>query len=261
MACGRAAYRVDVTREADLVEEILRIYGYNNIPVPSHVNSALSYAPKPDRNKLMNLAADFLTANGFTEIMSNSLTKAAYYEGLTSYKPEHCVKILNPLSNDLNVMRQTLLFNMLEAVQLNTNHRNGDLKLYEFGNCYFYDATAATPEEPLKAYSEQFRLGDRRNRHRRTPFVEPETGAGIVLYAASDCREAVASFRARPLYAQVRIAPQRSLRGCTLLLAQRQGQGVGANGCRFVEAAQGFRSETGRLLSGDGFRGPDQGYA
>ena len=151
-------YRVDVTREADLVEEILRIYGYNNIPVPSHVNSALSYAPKPDRNKLMNLAADFLTANGFTEIMSNSLTKAAYYEGLTSYKPEHCVKILNPLSNDLNVMRQTLLFNMLEAVQLNANHRNGDLKLYEFGNCYFYDATAAMPEEPLKAYSEQFRL-------------------------------------------------------------------------------------------------------
>ncbi len=119
-------YRVDVTREADLVEEILRIYGYNNIPVPSHVNSALSYAPKPDRNKLMNLAADYLSANGFTEIMSNSLTKAAYYEGLTSYKPEHCVKILNPLSNDLNVMRQTLLFNMLEAVQLNANHRNGD---------------------------------------------------------------------------------------------------------------------------------------
>lgn len=151
-------YRVDVTREADLIEDILRIYGYNNIPIPTHVNSALSYAPKPDRNKLMNLAADFLTANGFTEIMSNSLTKAAYYDGLTSYKAEHCVKILNPLSNDLNVMRQTLLFNTLEAVQLNANHRNGDLKLYEFGNCYFYDAAAATAEEPLKAYSEQYRL-------------------------------------------------------------------------------------------------------
>lgn len=105
---------------------------------------------------------------------------------------------------------------MLEAVQLNANHRNGDLKLYEFGNCYFYDATAAMPEEPLKAYSEQFRLGDRRNRHRCASFVEPETGAGIVLYAASDCREAVASFRARPLYAQVRIAPQRSLPGDAL---------------------------------------------
>ena len=89
--------------------------------------------------------------------MSNSLTKAAYYEGLTSYKPEHCVKILNPLSNDLNVMRQTLLFNMLEAVQLNANHRNGDLKLYEFGNCYFYDESKRTDETRLAAYSEESR--------------------------------------------------------------------------------------------------------
>lgn len=151
-------YRVDVTREADLIEDILRIYGYNNIPIPTHVNSALSYAPKPDKNKLMNLAADFLTANGFTEIMSNSLTKSVYYEGLTSYGSERCVKILNPLSADLNVMRQTLLFNTLEAVQLNANRRNSDLKLYEFGNCYFYDAEAATPENPLRAYSEQYRL-------------------------------------------------------------------------------------------------------
>lgn len=151
-------YRVDVTREADLIEDILRIYGYNNIPVPTSVHSALSYAPKPDKNKLMNLAADFLAANGFTEIMCNSLTKSVYYEGLTSYLPERCVKILNPLSADLNVMRQTLLFNTLEAVQLNANRRNGDLKLYEFGNCYFCDAEAATPENPLGAYSEQYRL-------------------------------------------------------------------------------------------------------
>ena len=151
-------YRVDVTREADLIEDVLRIYGYNNIPIPTHVNSALSYAPKPDKNKLMNVAADFLTANGFTEIMSNSLTKSAYYEGLTSYELKHCVKILNPLSADLNVMRQSLIFNMLEAIQLNTNHRNPNLKLYEFGNCYFYDEAAATPENHLGAYSEQYRL-------------------------------------------------------------------------------------------------------
>ncbi len=98
-------YRVDVQREADLVEDILRIYGYNNVEIPSRVRSTLSYAPKPDRSKLMNLAADFLTSNGFTEIMSNSLTKAAYYEGLESYKPENCVRILNPLSADLNVIR------------------------------------------------------------------------------------------------------------------------------------------------------------
>lgn len=151
-------YRVDVQREADLIEDILRIYGYNNVEVPSRVRSTLSYAPKPDRSKLMNLAADFLTDNGFTEIMSNSLTKGAYYEGLTACPPERCVRIINPLSADLNVMRQTLLFNMLEAVCLNINHKNGDLKLYEFGNCYFYDEAKRTEENHLAAYSEEYRL-------------------------------------------------------------------------------------------------------
>ena len=151
-------YRVDVQREADLIEDILRIYGYNNVEIPARVRSTLSYAPKPDRNRLVNLAADFLTDNGFTEIMSNSLTKAAYYEGLTACPPERCVRIINPLSADLNVMRQTLLFNMLEAVCLNINHKNGDLKLYEFGNCYFYDEAKRTEENHLAAYSEEYRL-------------------------------------------------------------------------------------------------------
>ena len=151
-------YRVDVQREADLIEDILRIYGYNNVEVPSRVRSTLSYAPKPDRSKLMNLAADFLTDNGFTEIMSNSLTKAAYYEGLAACPPERYVRIINPLSADLNVLRQTLLFNMLEAVCLNINHKNGDLKLYEFGNCYFYDEAKRTEENHLAAYSEEYRL-------------------------------------------------------------------------------------------------------
>lgn len=151
-------YRVDVQREADLIEDILRIYGYNNIEIPTHVNSTLSYAPKPDRNRLMNMTADFLTANGYTEIMSNSLTRAAYYEGLESYPAAQCVRIMNPLSNDLNVMRQTLLFNTLEAVALNANRRNGDLKIYEFGNCYYYNPDNATAEMPLAAYSENYRL-------------------------------------------------------------------------------------------------------
>ena len=151
-------YRVDVQREADLIEDILRIYGYNNVEIPARVRSTLSYAPKPDRSKLMNLAADFLTDNGFTEIMSNSLTKAAYYEGLAACPPERCVRIINPLSADLNVLRQTLLFNMLEAVCLNINHKNGDLKLYEFGNCYFYDEAKRTEENHLAAYSEEYRL-------------------------------------------------------------------------------------------------------
>lgn len=151
-------YRVDVQREADLVEEILRIYGYNNVEIPSRVRSTLSYAQRPDRNRLMNLAADFLSADGFNEIMSNSLTKGDYYDGLTSYPAERCVRILNPLSADLNVMRQTLLFNMLEAVALNANRRNGDLKLYEFGNCYYYDESKRSDENRLAPYSEQYRL-------------------------------------------------------------------------------------------------------
>ena len=152
------AYRVDVQREADLIEDILRIYGYNNVEIPQHVNSTLSYAPKPDKNKIVNMVSDLLTDNGFVEIMSNSLTKGSYYEGLESYKAENCVRIMNPLSADLNVMRQTLLFNTLEAVQLNVNHRNSDLKLYEFGNCYYYNAEAKSEENTLASYSENYRL-------------------------------------------------------------------------------------------------------
>ncbi len=147
-------YRVDVRREADLIEDILRIYGYNNIEIPQHVHSTLSYAPHPDRDKLVNLFSDTLSANGFNEIMSNSLTRSAYYEGLASYPAERCVRILNPLSNDLNVMRQTLLFNMMEAIALNANRRNGDLKLYEYGNCYFYDA-AREADGGLAPYSQR----------------------------------------------------------------------------------------------------------
>ncbi|MBQ4126897.1 MAG: phenylalanine--tRNA ligase subunit beta [Alistipes sp.] len=151
-------YRVDVQREADLIEDILRIYGYNNVEIPQQVRSTLSYAPRPDKNKLINIAADHLAATGFTEIMSNSLTKESYYEGLTSYKAENCVKIMNPLSADLNVMRQTLLFNTLEAIELNVNHRNADLKLFELGNCYFYDETSADEQAPLTKYTEKYRI-------------------------------------------------------------------------------------------------------
>ncbi|MFI3264555.1 MAG: phenylalanine--tRNA ligase subunit beta [Rikenellaceae bacterium] len=151
-------YRVDVQREADLIEDILRIYGYNNIEIPTHVKSTISYAPRPDRSKLMNMTADMLSANGYTEIMSNSLTKSAYYESLAAYPIENCVKIINPLSSDLNVMRQTLLFNTLEAVELNANRKNGDLKIYEFGNCYYYNAEADSEEKILAPYSENYRL-------------------------------------------------------------------------------------------------------
>ena len=152
-------YRVDVQREADLIEDVLRVYGYNNIEISDHVNSTLSYAPKPNKSRLQNMASDYLSANGYTEIMSNSLTKASYYEGCTTFTVERCVKILNPLSQDLNVMRQTLLFNALEAVELNVNRRNGNLKMYEVGNCYFFNAEKAEEENTLAKYEEGMRLG------------------------------------------------------------------------------------------------------
>lgn len=129
-------YRVDVTREADVIEEILRIYGYNNIEISSKLNSSIHYRSQPDNEYLVNVISDYLSANGFNEIISNSLTKADYYAGLKSYPKERLVPILNPLSTDLNVMRQTLLYGGLEAIQRNIHHRNPDLRLYEFGRVY-----------------------------------------------------------------------------------------------------------------------------
>ncbi|MDR2027008.1 MAG: phenylalanine--tRNA ligase subunit beta [Prevotellaceae bacterium] len=146
------AYRVDVKREFDVIEDILRIYGYNRIEIPSQVHSTLSYAVKPDKDRLVNAISDFFTANGFREIMSNSLTKSGYYDGLETYKSENSVKILNPLSNELNVMRQTLLFGGLEAIARNINRKNPDLKFYETGNCYSYRETQSP--NPLNSYRE-----------------------------------------------------------------------------------------------------------
>jgi phenylalanyl-tRNA synthetase beta chain len=128
-------YRVDVKREIDVIEEILRIYGYNNIQIPEKLNTTLSYSQKPDKEKIQNLISDLLSNNGFNEMMSNSLTKSEYYNK-ESFKDENTVKILNPLSKDLNAMRQTLLFGALESVIYNSNRKNSDIKLYEFGNVY-----------------------------------------------------------------------------------------------------------------------------
>jgi phenylalanyl-tRNA synthetase beta chain len=124
-------YRVDITREVDIVEEILRIYGYNNIEIPTQIRASLNTSVRPEKDTVQNLISDLLTANGFNEIMSNSLTKSAYSSDL-----DKAVKILNPLSNDLDVMRQSMLFSGLEATAYNQNRRNADLKLYEFGKVY-----------------------------------------------------------------------------------------------------------------------------
>lgn len=151
-------YRVDVKREADVIEEILRIYGYNNIEIPTQVNSSLQTAEKPEPNKVRNLVAEMLTAQGFNEIWSNSLTKANYYEGLKDYSEDRTVKLLNPLSADLNGMRQTLLFGALESIAYNANRQNKNLKFYEFGNCYFYKGTQIK-EHPERNYWEEEHLG------------------------------------------------------------------------------------------------------
>ena len=150
-------YRTDVRREVDLIEDILRIYGYNNIEIPVSLRSSIEPDNKSGKEPVTNIVANLLTDNGFSEIMSNSLTKASYYDNLTSYPAKNCVRILNPLSADLNVMRQTLMFNALEAVSLNTNHRNPNLKLYEFGNVYRFDEDDST-DSALKRYSENYRL-------------------------------------------------------------------------------------------------------
>jgi phenylalanyl-tRNA synthetase beta chain len=131
-----ATYRVDVQREADVIEDILRIYGYNNVGMSEQVISTLSYAPNPDPEKLENMIAGQLTAQGYNEIMANSLTRSTYYDNLESYPAETGVNLLNPLSNDLNQLRRTLLFGGLEAISANIKFKNADLKFYEFGNIY-----------------------------------------------------------------------------------------------------------------------------
>jgi phenylalanyl-tRNA synthetase beta chain len=151
-------YRVDVRREADVIEEILRIYGYNNVEAGVSVKSTLQHAAQPDKQKLQNLVSEMLTAVGFNEIMCNSLTRLSNYDQLSSFREENCVKLYNPLSADLNSMRQTLLFGGLETILRNTNFRNTDLKLYEFGNVYFFDGSK-TFTNPVKNYSEEEHIG------------------------------------------------------------------------------------------------------
>lgn len=177
-------YRTDVLRDVDVIEEILRIYGYNNVEISESLKANLSYRTPTDRkHQLQTLISEQLTANGFHEIMNNSLTKKAYYEtgkpqqsensaqqnnasasenGAQTEKTlaaDHCVPLLNPLSNDLGVMRQTLLFGGLESIAYNRNRKQHDLRLYEFGNCYFFDASQKSDSQILASYSEETHIG------------------------------------------------------------------------------------------------------
>lgn len=149
-------YRVDVQRQADVAEEILRIYGYNNIEIGSKVHTSLSYQPKPDEEQLRNRISDMMSATGFHETMSNSITKAEYFTQFEAFNADESVMLLNPLSNDLNAMRQTLLFSAMEGVAWNANRQNADLKFYEFGKIYFFNK--GDYENKLKAYSERWQM-------------------------------------------------------------------------------------------------------
>jgi len=154
------AYRVDVQRPCDVVEDILRIYGYNNVEIPTSVKSSLTIKGDVDRsNKLENLIGEQLAGSGFREILNNSLTKESYYSNLATYSSDHLVRVINPLSNDLNVMRQTLLFGGLESIAHNINRKNADLRFFETGNCYFYDKERHTDEHSLAPYTEMQYMG------------------------------------------------------------------------------------------------------
>lgn len=153
------AYRVDVQRPCDVVEDILRIYGYNNVEIPTQLKSSLVIKGEEDQKyKLENIIAEQLVGCGFKEIMNNSLTKSAYYEDLNKYPASNLVNIMNPLSSDLNVMRQTMLFGGLESIAYNANRKNANLRFFEFGNIYLFDEAKKNEDDPMQAYNEEHHL-------------------------------------------------------------------------------------------------------
>ena len=153
------AYRVDVQRPCDVVEDILRIYGYNNVEIPTQLKSSLTILGEEDKAyHLQNVIGEQLVGCGFREILNNSLTKTSYYTELNKYTEETTVKVMNPLSSDLGVMRQSLLFGGLESICRNVNHKMPNLRFFEFGNCYHFSPEKKNDEDPIKAYTEEMHL-------------------------------------------------------------------------------------------------------
>lgn len=153
------AYRVDVQRPCDVVEDILRIYGYNNVGIPTQLKSSITNPSEADDDwKMQNIVSEQLVGSGFNEILNNSLTKESYYKGGGTYAEKSTVKLMNPLSSDLGVMRQTLLYGGLESVSRNINHKNANVRFFEFGNCYHYNEQRHDDASPIKAYSEEMHL-------------------------------------------------------------------------------------------------------
>ena len=154
------AYRVDVQRPCDVVEDILRIYGYNNVEIPTQLKSSLVVkADEDQKHKMENIIGEQLVGCGFNEILCNSLTKGAYYENRNAYQEQNSVKIMNPLSSDLNVMRQSLVFGGLESIEHNSKRKMGNLRFFEFGNVYNFSPDKQNDENPMAAYKEDYHLG------------------------------------------------------------------------------------------------------
>jgi phenylalanyl-tRNA synthetase beta chain len=151
-------FKTDVTRPADVVEEVLRIYGYDNIAIPDKIKISINHKPEQDTEQLQNTISDLLSANGFHEIMNNSLSRSAYTRKFDFTDVQKNVNILNPLSTDLDVLRQQLLFGGLESLAYNQNRRNTDLKLYEFGNVYSFKQEQVSNSETLAPYCEEKHL-------------------------------------------------------------------------------------------------------
>ncbi|MDE6556998.1 MAG: phenylalanine--tRNA ligase subunit beta [Duncaniella sp.] len=224
-------YRVDVTRPCDVVEDLLRIYGYNNVEISETLHSALTTKSRPDEDyRLRSLISEQLCGEGFNEILNNSLTAEAYYTDFAPYPADHCVRLLNPLSNDLNVMRQTLLFGGLESLAHNINRKESDLLMFEFGNVYAFNPSAlSTQDNILAPYSQASRLAIwMTGRLRSASWVRPEMAATIY-----DLKAVVANIFARlglnP--AEIRLTSSESaLYTAGLDIATRSGKHLGSLG-------------------------------
>lgn len=225
-------YRVDVQRPCDVVEEILRIYGYNNVEISTTVHSSLSYESAADAdNSLRNLVSEQLTAIGFNEILNNSLTAESYYADNARYPAERCVRLLNPLSSDLSAMRQTLLYGGLESIAYNINRRSADLKFYEFGNVYSRKpGVESTAEAPLAPFTEGSRLalwitGDMR----AAGWAHPAEEATVY-----DLKAIVANIFARlginPAEIKIAVAPAATPFSASLTVKGRSGNEIGEMG-------------------------------
>ena len=210
--CKVPTYRVDVSREADIIEEILRIYGYNNIEVPNKVNSTLSFFDKPNKERVINTISDMLSGAGFTEIMSNSLNPSSWYHESPDFDNHSLVMLTNPLSSDLDCMRQTLLYGGLSSISRNINRQNPDLKFFEFGTCYFLKRKQH-PGNAVENYLEKLDLDlfitgnenpeNWNNLTRKTDFYTIKSSVEIILEKLGlDCDSFTVKERMQDYYAE-----------------------------------------------------------